>query len=99
MGIFDKLLGGGGSSDLDHCPYCGESLTGFGCTNCNVEFVFEDGKMVERGLSRRGERSARECMSCGAAMSGGGEFSAAGEDSDNGEAYVRCPSCGYHNTF
>jgi hypothetical protein len=37
MGIFDKLLGGGGSSDLDHYSYCGESLTGFGCTTCNLE--------------------------------------------------------------
>ncbi len=98
MGLFDKLFGGG-SSDLDHCPYCGDSLTGFGCTSCNVEFVYEDGKMIERGLSRRGERPERRCTSCDAPMKGGGEFTAAWEDGDNADAYITCPSCGYQNPF
>lgn len=101
MGIFDKLLGGsggGGSSELDHCPYCGDSLTGFGCVSCNIEFVYEDGKLIERRLSSRGERAERRCISCDTPMKGGGEFTAAWEDGDNADAYVRCPSCGYENS-
>ena len=62
-------------SDLDHCPYCGRSLQGFGCVYCNVEFVMEDDKLVERGLSQRGERAERRCTACDQPMSGGGAVS------------------------
>lgn len=101
MGIFDKLVGaiGGGGNSLDNCPYCGKSLSGFGCLSCDVEFVMEDGKLVERGLSRRGSRPERRCGSCDTPMKHGGEFTAAWEDGDNENAYVTCPSCGCKNPF
>jgi hypothetical protein len=93
------LLGaiGGGGASLDNCPYCGETLTGFGCLSCDVELVMEDGKLVELGLSRRGSRPERRCISCDTPMKHGGEFTAAWEDGDNEDAYVTCPSCGYEN--
>jgi hypothetical protein len=30
-------------SDLDHCPYCGASLTGSECWKCKAEFVYDAG--------------------------------------------------------
>lgn len=95
MGLLDRLFGG--SDDLDHCPYCGSSLTGFGCTSCNVEFVYEGGKLIERGLSSWGERADSRCISCDTPMKGGGLVTAAWEDGDNADAYVTCPSCGHQN--
>lgn len=39
-------------SDLDHCPYCGKELVGFGCVKCDVEFVMdsETEELVEKGI-------------------------------------------------
>ena len=39
------------SSDLDHCLYCGVSLTGFDCWRCKVEFVYE-GDTLQTHTSR-----------------------------------------------
>jgi DNA-directed RNA polymerase subunit RPC12/RpoP len=97
MGILDSLLGG--SRDLDHCPYCGKLLTGFGCLSCNVEFVYEDERLVERGLSSLGARTEQRCNGCDTPMNGGGEITAAWEEGDNADSYVKCPSCGYENTL
>jgi tRNA(Ile2) C34 agmatinyltransferase TiaS len=93
-----KSLRGG---ELDHCPSCGTVLTGFECWSCKVEFVFEDNKLVERGLSRRGERPdpERRCISCDLPLTNRAELTAAWEDGDNAEAYVTCQSCGYQNAF
>lgn len=101
IGIFGSLIGSirGNSDSLDNCPYCGGRLIGFGCLSCDVEFVMQDGKLVERALSRRGGRRERRCISCDTAMKHGGEFVAAWQDGDNEDAYVRCPSCGYENIF
>lgn len=101
MGFFDRLIGsiGGGSDSLDNCPYCRGKLGGFFCLSCDVEFVMEDGKLVERGLSRRGSRNERRCVSCDTPMKWGGVFTAAWEDGDNEDAYVTCPSCGCENIF
>ncbi len=88
-------------SDLDHCPYCGTALTGWECWKCDVEFVYEDDKLVERELSRRGDRPDRErrCISCDWPMTRRSEFTPAWEDGDNAEAYVTCEHCGYRNPF
>jgi len=101
MGFFDRLIGsiGGGRDSLDNCPYCGGTLIGFGCVSCDVEFVMQDDKLVEIGLSRGGSRNERRCVSCDTPMKHGGEFTAAWEDGDNEYAYVTCPSCGYENTL
>lgn len=98
MGLFDILFSGS-SADLDHCPYCSSALQGYGCTSCDVEFVLEDGKLVERMLSIQGPRQERTCASCSSPMSGGGEFTHAWEDGDNANPYVTCPSCGHQNPF
>jgi DNA-directed RNA polymerase subunit RPC12/RpoP/ribosomal protein L37AE/L43A len=97
-----RILRTGRSGDegvWDHCPHCGASLAGFGCLSCDVEFVYEGGRLVERGLSSRGERPERRCVSCDTPMKHGGEFTAAWEDGDNANAYVTCPSCGYQDPF
>ena len=88
-------------SDLDHCPYCGTALTGWECWKCDVEFVYEDDKLVERELSRRGDRPDRErrCISCDWPMTRRSEFTPAWEDGDNAEASVTCEHCGYRNPF
>ena len=96
MGIFDRLFGG--SRDLDQCPYCGNPLIGFGCLGCNVEFAYEDGRLVERGLSSRGARSEQRCVACDTPMKSGGRFTAAWEDGGNTDSCVNCPSCGHENT-
>jgi len=88
-----------GVSDLDHCPYCQRPLTGFGCLWCDVEFVMQDGQLIERGLSRRRPRAERRCLACDNVMRHGGEFVHAWEDGSNADAYVRCPSCGHRNVF
>jgi DNA-directed RNA polymerase subunit RPC12/RpoP len=108
VGFFSTVFGLGGSRDdhggpatydLDHCPYCRSELQGFGCVSCNVEFVMEDGQLVERGLSSRGSREERRCTACDRTMQHGGEFVAAWEEGDNADSYVRCPHCGFHNDF
>ena len=97
MGILDRLFGG--SSDLDHCPYCKNALVGFGCVTCNVEFEMENGSLVERGLSNRGGRTERRCDRCDSPMRSTSQFTAAWEDGDNEDAFITCPSCGHANHF
>lgn len=102
VGFFDKLMDGiasisGTSTSLDECPYCHGALAGFSCPSCDVEFVYEDDKMVERGLSRRGPRPEVRCVSCDMPMSRRSECVGAWEDGDNGDAYVKCSNCGYKN--
>lgn len=86
-------------SSIDNCPYCHASLQGWGCVSCDVEFVLEDDKLVERGLSQRGPQAERRCVGCDTPMNGRAEFTAAWEDGDNADAYITCPSCGYQNAF
>lgn len=86
-------------STIDNCPYCLDSLQGWRCVSCDVEFVLEDGKLVERLLSVRGPRVERRCTSCDAPMKRGSEFTAAWEDGDNADAYITCQGCGFQNLF
>lgn len=99
MGLFDRLAGG--SSDLDHCPYCGTASTGFDCWSCKVEFVHEGDKLVERALSSRGERPEpeRRCLGCDTPMKRDSELTPAWADGDNEDAYITCSRCGCQNTF
>lgn len=86
-------------STINNCPYCHSSLQGYDCVTCNVEFVLEDDKLVERLLSQQGPRAAaRRCIACDTPMTGG-VLTAAWEAGGNEDAYVTCPSCGYENTF
>lgn len=83
-------------STIDNCPYCHQGLQGMGCVSCDIEFVLEDSRLVERGLSRRAER---RCTWCDTPMKCGAEFTAAWEDGDNSNAYITCPSCRNQNDF
>ena len=96
MGILDRFRSGGGHSSEDGCPYCGTALTGWECWKCDVEFVSEDGRLVERGLSRQGERPEQRCAGCDSSMKGA-EATAPWEDGDNADGYVTCPNCGFQN--
>lgn len=86
-------------STIENCPYCQTSLQGWNCRSCDVEFVLEDDKLVERLLSRRGHRRERRCVGCDTPMDGRAQFTAAWENGDNADAYISCPSCGYQNSF
>lgn len=97
MGLFDRVWDAvtrGAGGDLDHCPYCGEELTGWECSSCDVEFVMEGGQLVERDPSEDTGSDDR-CMGCDLRMKG--EYVAAWEDGDNVEPYVRCSRCGCEN--
>ncbi|WP_032373156.1 hypothetical protein [Rhodococcoides fascians] len=109
LGIRGKSGGSGsdepGSSDvvddfdystINNCPYCHQGLQGMGCVSCDVEFVLEDSRLVERGPSQRAQR---RCTWCDTPMTGGTEFTAAWEDGDNANAYVTCSSCKSQNDF
>lgn len=97
MGFLDKLLGGSGRS-LDNCPYCDAPLSGFGCPSCKVEFVMENGKLVEQMLSSRGSSSSdsTSCEMCQSSLSGGESYLPY-EDGSNANAYIICPSCKHEN--
>lgn len=86
-------------STLDNCPYCLDSLQGWWCVSCDVEFVLEDDSLIERLLSAQGPRVERRCTGCDSPMKPGSEFTAAWEDGDNADAYLTCPGCGYQNPF
>jgi hypothetical protein len=99
MRFSDKLLGsiGGGGDSLDNCPYCGRPLSGFGCLSCDVEFVMEGGKLVERGLSSRGSSdNSGSCEMCQASLHGADRYLPY-EDGSNSRAYIKCSSCGHEN--
>ena len=97
MGLFDRLRDAisGGDADLDHCPFCGEELSGWECYSCKAEFVMEGGRLVERDPSEDADSDER-CIGCDMPMKGG-EYVAAWEDGDNTEPYVRCSRCGFEN--
>ncbi|MGB6124844.1 MAG: hypothetical protein WBG47_05790 [Gordonia sp. (in: high G+C Gram-positive bacteria)] len=113
MGIFGKLLSniGGGAdkaggegddfdySSIDQCPYCHDSLQGWECVSCDVEFVLEEDRLVEVLLSRRNPRAERRCTGCDTPMSRKAQFTSAWEEGDNSDSYITCPSCGYQNIF
>jgi hypothetical protein len=89
------------TSDLDHCPYCGTALAGWECWSCKVAFVYEGDKLVERGLSSRGERPQpeRRCIGCDGPLKPSSVLTPAWADGDNPDGYITCADCGSSNVF
>ncbi|MBR3325875.1 MAG: hypothetical protein IKG22_00940 [Atopobiaceae bacterium] len=87
-----------------NCPYCGSTMTGdapdearwFNCDRCGERFFLEDDGELVSPFARRRSNGGRRCESCGGSLAGG-EYTAAWENGNNPDGYVRCPHCGHAN--